>query len=636
MNDLLAIAGHNTIVVLVLSVFVYGLTRVWRNPPVAHVLWLVVLLKLISPPIMRLEWPRARSPGVTDAISQLVANVPPIEGSKSEHGFRSFDRVSPASERNREVASALRGLRDRVRAVLPWLWLTGSVLCAVAVTTRVVRFERRLRGALPGSERSHRLTLAVARQIGVRRVPDVRYVASVDVPFVWWTGRRPTVVLPMRLAAELDDERLSLILAHELAHLRRRDHWVRAIELLISTICWWNPLVWFVRRQIHEAEDLSCDAWVRWAFPDCTRRYAEVLFKTAESLGTLPLGARLMPASPLLRSLSLKARIQMILEDRFAPHISARSMFVLALLALVVLPVFVESAKTEARADANEQASGTPDASTPSDFPHVVKFEQGATRFLDGDKIAILEVRGTADTFAPGERYRIRGEYSLKSHSRAMVAAHITALDPENERNSPLASQLTIVDKGDGTFTLTLPMAYHGGPHVSFYPAEGGDGFGGNYFGTGDCVLKQWSGSKDDQVAATAPDIGFLPKRFKHRIAFERGRTQTQNGGRIEIREVWGTRPQIEVGGQYLVRGKYVLPSSKPGMLCLHATADAPWGQAASLDLQSMPVDEPEGEFELIHGMAGPGHFHLVLTDAEKYSQWFADVYFGTGDNVYR
>jgi hypothetical protein len=34
--------------------------------------------------------------------------------------------------------------------------------------------------------------------------------------------------------------------------------------------------------------------------------------------------------------------------------------------------------------------------------------------------------------------------------------------------------------------------------------------------------------------------------------------------------------------------------------------------------------------------MAGPGSFHLILTAFDKYSNWFANVYFGTGDNVLR
>jgi RNA polymerase sigma factor (sigma-70 family) len=132
------------------------------------------------------------------------------------------------------------------------------------------------------------------------------------------------------------------------------------------------------------------------------------------------------------------------------------------------------------------------------------------------------------------------------------------------------------------------------------------------------------------------PDVTFLAKRFQYRIPFEIGRTQTRQGGQIVIREVWGTRPRIEIGGQYLVRGKYALPAGERGRIYFYATASGPWGETASLDLQSTAVDKEEGEFALVHGMAGPGYFHLILTEAEHYSQWFADVYFGTGDNVWR
>jgi hypothetical protein len=149
-------------------------------------------------------------------------------------------------------------------------------------------------------------------------------------------------------------------------------------------------------------------------------------------------------------------------------------------------------------------------------------------------------------------------------------------------------------------------------------------------------VSEKAANSQPAEVTSLTCDTTFLASRFKYRIPFETGRTQSKDGGRIEIREVWGTRPQIEIGGQYLVRGKYVLPPGERGMLYFYASAGGPWGATASLDLQSTAVDKQEGEFALIHGMAGPGYFHLILTDAERYSRWFADVYFGTGDNVYR
>ncbi len=39
-------------------------------------------------------------------------------------------------------------------------------------------------------------------------------------------------------------------------------------------------------------------------------------------------------------------------------------------------------------------------------------------------------------------------------------------------------------------------MMCEGWPHLSFYPSGGGSSFGGNYFGTGETVLKKWWGEK--------------------------------------------------------------------------------------------------------------------------------------------
>ena len=48
----------NTLIAGGLAVLVVGITRVWRNPHLAHALWLLVLIKLITPPLFRIEIPR--------------------------------------------------------------------------------------------------------------------------------------------------------------------------------------------------------------------------------------------------------------------------------------------------------------------------------------------------------------------------------------------------------------------------------------------------------------------------------------------------------------------------------------------------------------------------------------------------
>src|SRR5262249_8499358 len=149
---------------------------------------------------------------------------------------------------------------------------------------RIIRFDRMIRGALAAPQRWQALVAELAGKLGVRRVPDLRLIDG-GVPMVWWVGHRPIIAFPAGLMGELDDQQSSMVLAHELTHLRRRDHWVRGAELVISVLYWWNPMVGWVRRQLHEAEDLCCDAWVEWAFPDRKKEYAEVLFKAATLAG---------------------------------------------------------------------------------------------------------------------------------------------------------------------------------------------------------------------------------------------------------------------------------------------------------------------------------------------------------------
>ena len=186
----------------------------------------------------------------------------------------------------------------------------------------------------------------------------------------------------------------------------------------------------------------------------------------------------------------------MILESKFAPQMSSKSMFLAGLVAVLVLPAFVQTTATKVLADSNDESSASAvelrDTATNAAFPHKVDFEQGATSFERGDSITILEVRGTAKTFIPGNIYWIKGRYKLGSRDQAMLAAYTTATKSDGIGRSFKVQSMN-VEKGKGTFTLFLPMSYEGLPHVSFYD---GTCIGGNYFGTGDSVLKKYWGTK--------------------------------------------------------------------------------------------------------------------------------------------
>ena len=187
----------------------------------------------------------------------------------------------------RTWALALIGVRDALLGLptLPMsVWLAGTGLIASVYAASVLRFRRRFRRARRAPPSVERMVALLARKMGLRRVPATVMVDDCVSPLVW-CGRRPRLVLPRELWAQLDAVSHRAILCHELAHLRRRDHWVRPLELIVSTLFWWHPLMWWVKRRLNEEADLCCDAWVTWLMPRKRRAYAEALLKARQFAG---------------------------------------------------------------------------------------------------------------------------------------------------------------------------------------------------------------------------------------------------------------------------------------------------------------------------------------------------------------
>ncbi len=153
-------------------------------------------------------------------------------------------------------------------------------------------------------------------------------------------------------------------------------------------------------------------------------------------------------------------------------------MFMIALLALFILAPFVFVAPRVTRASSDDGPPSSlarkPDAATTSGFPYKVPFEQGAADFLDGDKITILEVRGTAEHLQAGQSLHDQGHL----HSGFTRPGQVGCLHHRDGRRGGRSVthqfQRTVVNRGNGNFTLFLVMTGSGWPHVSFYPVEGG------------------------------------------------------------------------------------------------------------------------------------------------------------------
>src|SRR5262245_63985890 len=93
-------------------------------------------------------------------------------------------------------------------------------------------------------------------------------------------------ILPTALVGQLSDTELATLVLHELAHVQRGDHWIRWLEVLTLGLQWWNPLAWWAKRELQQAEEACCDAWVLWAMPQNRASYAVAMVRAMDHLAT--------------------------------------------------------------------------------------------------------------------------------------------------------------------------------------------------------------------------------------------------------------------------------------------------------------------------------------------------------------
>ncbi len=178
-----------------------------------------------------------------------------------------------------EWTARVGAARDAIVAIPPLpavIWISGVAALVLVGLVRLAHVVRLARSASPASESVERMVWSVAEELGVPSAPLVRMTPRPVTPMVLCLGR-PTLLLPQGLWSQLDDAGRRAVVTHEVAHLRRRDHWMSWLDLVVGVIYWWHPGVWWARRQLCEQADASCDAWVVALRPESRRAYAEAL-----------------------------------------------------------------------------------------------------------------------------------------------------------------------------------------------------------------------------------------------------------------------------------------------------------------------------------------------------------------------
>ncbi len=351
MERLLTLGLVNAGSATVLAILVAGLSRLFsRRPAAVHCLWLLVLLKLVMPPI--LEVPVLDRLGlITAREHESVSLQNPVDLADTEMSDIQVTTLPPLVS-EALLYALLENYHDRISvpistrpswwtALIPWLagaWLAGSVATLLLAAVRIHRFRRLLRQAYPAPHTVQQQVAALAEQIGLKRPPVALWIDATVMPMLWAVACRPRLIIPRQLWKGLEQRQQLLVLAHELAHLRRRDHVIRLFELFVTALYCWHPVVWWGRSALRDAEEQCCDAWVVWAFPDEARTYAETLLDTVDFLNPSRTNEPLL-ASGFGRAHHLRRRLTMIMLGTTSRRLGWASALGTLGLSAVLLPI---------------------------------------------------------------------------------------------------------------------------------------------------------------------------------------------------------------------------------------------------------------------------------------------------------
>ena len=369
-----------------------------KRPALRCWLWLLLMVKLITPPLV--DVPLLPAVAHKEAVvHEKIATKEPVpppsnlahdelvslpyfpSGSMPETVFSEESSPSVQVDEEPTVISA-----PTENAVLstpsPNSWtlylgglaavsLIGTTLFLVTSIVRSMHLNRWLRQACRDDARLAQTCAEVAANLGMRQ--SVRNaVVDVRATPLLWGWRRPMVVLSRQLMDELAPESIRNIVAHELAHLLRHDTWANVFAFLVKSLLWWNPVVWWAERELRAAQELCCDAIAIDCCNANRRSYATTLLQALDFIQDEPITQTPHAlASRMGSRRSILRRFEMIAEKPLSYQLSRRTLWGLLILSLPLLcmPVRAQVKEPEPPAAAEAKVENTLEPTEPKGEP---------------------------------------------------------------------------------------------------------------------------------------------------------------------------------------------------------------------------------------------------------------------------
>ena len=276
------------------------------------------------------SWATADGSGLGSAVRLYSPVITP--------GTGAAQTVAPVPDANASFPMARLGhlplLSLPALRLIDGLWLLGVFVLSVRSLGGwwlIQRVRASAQVAAPAPVRASFRRLASA--LGIHRTVLLRVSSAIAGP-VTVGALRAMVLLPLSAATSLSCDELEVVLAHELAHVRRADFFWNLLQTLVETLFFFHPAVWWVGGRIRDERELCCDDLALTVCPNPDVYARALLQLEVERSRNLQLAMALNGNQP---AQTLRLRIARILGEPVSRCADRGSFSLAAALAVVVV-----------------------------------------------------------------------------------------------------------------------------------------------------------------------------------------------------------------------------------------------------------------------------------------------------------
>lgn len=230
-----------------------------------HSLWQVALLALLGAGLLTALDRRGAAPKHAAGMMILLGMAAaPLATFLSMIGKPIAPTIVAAADEASPGMTVL--VRDSSRTMsvgllhfLPWAWALGVCFMAIRLMGGWWIVHRlSVKGFQPLAPLWSQRVEALRRTLGIWRAVAIHVGRNVDVPCAA-RALRPVIWLPLSIFTQLPPEQVEVLIAHELAHIRRLDWIWNGMQCGVEALLFYHPGVWWLSRRVRQEREHACD-----------------------------------------------------------------------------------------------------------------------------------------------------------------------------------------------------------------------------------------------------------------------------------------------------------------------------------------------------------------------------------------